>query len=80
MKLAEQCDTAASYIGSIEIGRRFPSLEMIEKMGAALQIQPYLFFLNEQSLAAEQLPNKTKTAILQQFVELTRQIYIPSIL
>jgi len=26
MKLAEFCDTATSYIGDIEIGRRFPSI------------------------------------------------------
>ncbi|GHU79097.1 hypothetical protein FACS189462_4540 [Spirochaetia bacterium] len=32
MKLAEQCHTAASYIGEIEIGRKFPSVEMIEKI------------------------------------------------
>jgi transcriptional regulator with XRE-family HTH domain len=43
-KLAEECETSTSYIGQIEIGNRFPSLEMIEKMAAALQIKPYLFF------------------------------------
>ncbi|GMO50179.1 MAG: hypothetical protein Ta2B_30820 [Termitinemataceae bacterium] len=31
MKLAEKCGTAASYIGEIEIGRKFPSVEMIER-------------------------------------------------
>ena len=46
MKLAEYCDTAASYIGEIEIGRRFPSMEMIEKMADVLRIEPYHFFKN----------------------------------
>ena len=74
MKLAEHCNTVASYIGAIEIGQRFPSLEMIEKMAYALQIQPHLFFLNEQALA-EQLPEKTKTEIIQQLLQITGRIY-----
>jgi len=44
MKLAEYCNTATSYIGDIEIGRRFPSIDMIEKIAAVLKIEPYHFF------------------------------------
>jgi len=44
MKLAEYCDTATSYIGDIEIGRRFPSIDMIEKIADVLRIEPYHFF------------------------------------
>ena len=44
MKLAEYCGTSASYIGEIEIGRKFPSTEMIEKIARILGIEPYLFF------------------------------------
>jgi len=44
MKLAEYCSTSASYIGEIEIGRKFPSTEMIEKIAKTLRIEPYLFF------------------------------------
>lgn len=47
MKLAELCDTAPSYIGEIEIGRRFPSLKLIEKIGKVLQVEPYRFFIDE---------------------------------
>ena len=47
MKLAELCDTAPSYIGEIEIGRRFPSFKLIEKIAQALGIEPYRFFINE---------------------------------
>jgi transcriptional regulator with XRE-family HTH domain len=46
MKLAEYCNTATSYIGDIEIGRRFPSMELIEKIADILRIEPYLFFKN----------------------------------
>ena len=44
MKLAEYCNTATSYIGDIEIGRRFPSIDMIEKIADVLRIEPYHFF------------------------------------
>ena len=44
MKLAEYCNTAPSYIGEIEMGRKFPSTEMIEKIAKALRIEPYHLF------------------------------------
>jgi transcriptional regulator with XRE-family HTH domain len=47
MKLAEMCGTDVSYIGQIEIGRRFPSIGMIEKIAAALRLEPYRLFMNE---------------------------------
>jgi transcriptional regulator with XRE-family HTH domain len=47
MRLAEKCNTAASYIGEIEIGRKFPSIEMIEKIAGALKVEPYRFFMDE---------------------------------
>ena len=47
MKLAELCETAPSYIGEIEIGRRFPSLKLIEKLGQILEVEPYRFFISD---------------------------------
>ena len=47
MKLAEYCNTTTSYIGHIEIGLKFPSMEMIEKMAEILRIEPYLLFKNQ---------------------------------
>jgi transcriptional regulator with XRE-family HTH domain len=47
MKLAELCGSATNYIGEIEIGRRFPSLKLIEKLGQALEIEPYRFFIDD---------------------------------
>jgi transcriptional regulator with XRE-family HTH domain len=55
MKLAEKCDTDASYIGQIEIGRRFPSIELIEKIASALKVEPYRFFMDESSNDCEEL-------------------------
>jgi transcriptional regulator with XRE-family HTH domain len=57
MKLAELCNTATSYIGEIEIGRRFPSLKLIEKIAGALNVEPYEFFIPK--LPALALPPPT---------------------
>jgi len=46
MKLAEHCNTTTSYIGHIETGLKFPSMDMIEKIAEILRIEPYLFFIN----------------------------------
>jgi transcriptional regulator with XRE-family HTH domain len=43
-KLAEKVNTATNYISAIEAGRRFPSVEMLEKIAKALNIDtPELF-------------------------------------
>jgi len=43
-KLAEQAGTATNYISAIEGGRRFPSVEMLEKIAFVLGIDtPELF-------------------------------------
>jgi transcriptional regulator with XRE-family HTH domain len=47
MKLAETCDTDVSYIGQIEMGNRFPSIKLIEKIAQALEVEPYRFFMDE---------------------------------
>jgi transcriptional regulator with XRE-family HTH domain len=61
--LAEKCETSTSYIGQIEIGNRFPSLEMIEKMALALQIKPYLFFCDTDERTEDRIPRKKPKAI-----------------
>ena len=47
MKVAELCDISQNYISEIEIGRRFPSLKLIEKMGQILGVEPYRFFIDD---------------------------------
>ena len=47
MILADKCGTSTAYIGQIEIGNRFPSINMIEKISAALQVKPYELFMDE---------------------------------
>lgn len=45
-KLAELCETDTAYIGQIETRKRFPSLTFVEKIAAALEIEPYLLLKN----------------------------------
>jgi transcriptional regulator with XRE-family HTH domain len=46
-KLAEKVDTSTHYIGQIELGNKFPSPEMLERIAAALEIDsPQLFSMN----------------------------------
>jgi transcriptional regulator with XRE-family HTH domain len=47
MQLAELCDSSTGYIGEIESGKRFLSIDMIEWIAAALKIESYFLFKNE---------------------------------
>ncbi len=47
MQLAELCNSSTGYIGEIESGKRFPSVNMIERIAKALQIESYCLFKNE---------------------------------
>ncbi|GHV77532.1 hypothetical protein AGMMS49942_23530 [Spirochaetia bacterium] len=45
-KLAKKADTTANYIASIEACRRFPSVEVLEKIADALNVDtPELFLI-----------------------------------
>jgi transcriptional regulator with XRE-family HTH domain len=72
MKLAEYCNTAPSYIGQIETGIRFPSLELVEKMAEIMRIEPYHFFKKKGVDNSDSenifplLPNSMKTQIKTQ--------------
>jgi transcriptional regulator with XRE-family HTH domain len=51
-KLADRVDSAANYIAAIEAGRKFPSVEMIEKLAAALEIDTLELFSSKPLGAA----------------------------
>ena len=78
MRLAEKCKTSTSYIGEIEIGKKFPSIEMIDKIAEALNIKPYFLFIEESDLLNKEyagvlLPKKTKSNIAE---EINREVKI----
>jgi transcriptional regulator with XRE-family HTH domain len=74
MRLAEMVGSSASYIGEIEIGRKFPSVELIEKIALALNIEPHSLFIEEKAEKSlrvlglfAQLDNETKADLVEMF-------------
>ena len=49
-KLATLCDTDLSYIGQIEMGKRFPSIKLIEKMAEVLDIEACRLFMDDAGI------------------------------
>ncbi|MEW5817141.1 MAG: helix-turn-helix transcriptional regulator [Spirochaetota bacterium] len=47
MKLAEFCHVSTSFIGEIEIGRKYPSAETLQKLADALGLKPYELFYEQ---------------------------------
>lgn len=76
-KLADMCGTDTSYIGQIEIKKRFPSLHMIEKIASALQTYPYVLFKDTSKNAdnenyeqlAEQISSSVKELVVKTLSE-----------
>jgi transcriptional regulator with XRE-family HTH domain len=45
-KLAEMCVSSQAYIAEIEVGKKFPSPNMIERIASAFDIESYCLFQN----------------------------------
>jgi len=60
MALSELCDMGGNYIGQIEMGRRIPSFEKIEKIAAALEIPSHELFVHETAPKKEEKPLGTR--------------------
>jgi transcriptional regulator with XRE-family HTH domain len=66
-KLAEACNTATSYIGLMEIYKNVPKLSTIERIAAALDIDPLELFKDKNKAPQEQeaeIQNKKKSILL----------------
>lgn len=64
-KLAEKVNTSIHYIGMIEIERKFPSPEMLERIAGALGIDsPELFSMKAFPLEYTILPDLTPPYLL----------------
>ena len=46
MQLAEYCGISPGYITEIEVGKKFPSIGVIEKIASGLKVEPYILFKN----------------------------------
>jgi transcriptional regulator with XRE-family HTH domain len=60
-KLAEKTKTSTNYIGMLETMNKFPSSEMVQKLAAALVIDPTELFCREID-PAESMRNSQKAA------------------
>jgi transcriptional regulator with XRE-family HTH domain len=71
LELALRCDSAQTYISEIEVGKKFPSPDMIEKIAKALNIESWSLFQNTP------IPTQTSTPRLNpsQKQELLSQIH-----
>ena len=89
MQLAEYCGISAGYITEIEVGKKFPSIGVIEKIASRLKIDPYILFKNRTKKSPsdntdnpshlpyyvnKQLQNQLKTRIKAQVNQATSQI------
>ena len=74
MALAEKCGTSASYIGEIEIGKKFPSVEMVQKFADALNIKPYKLFMEENDIYVANLSPQERQRLVEKLQESVEEI------
>jgi transcriptional regulator with XRE-family HTH domain len=72
LQLAEKCNSSQTYIAEIEVGKKFPSLDMIERIAAVLEIESYHLFKNEPIQMED---NKKRQLTPLQRQEISDQIY-----
>ena len=61
---AEKAGTSANYLGEVERGEKFPTLEMIERIATALEVSPSDFFEYE----AEEIDNHILVSKIQRLL------------
>jgi transcriptional regulator with XRE-family HTH domain len=74
MALSLICDTTSNYIGQIEMGRRSPSFEKIEKIASALGIASYELFEHEKDEKKLKTKPKTKDYLIKMPTEVKKEI------
>jgi transcriptional regulator with XRE-family HTH domain len=79
--LAERAGTAPNYIALIEVGKNFPSLQMLEKIAGALNVDPLdLFDKNCFSLVdIDNLQEKLISSLVQVVKESFSECEVKSI-
>lgn len=58
--LAERMGISTTYLAELEIAKKAPSIEVVEKLCASLGIRPYELFLEE---GVDDSPNNSRDAI-----------------
>ncbi len=73
MNLADKVGTSTSYIGEIEIGKKFPSIEMIQKIAYALNIPPFMLFMSEDDIYKKQFSKGESEKLLQEISKTVKE-------
>jgi len=68
-KLAEMCESSQAYIAEIEVGKKFPSPDMIEKIASAFNIESYCLFQNNAAIDTRLLTPLQKQEIIEKIHE-----------
>ena len=74
MALSEMCDTTSNYIGQIEMGRRIPSFEKIEKIAYALEVSPDCLFISENAVEKVEKKPDTKEYLQKMPVKVKKEL------
>lgn len=73
-KLAEMCNSSQAYIAEIEVGNKFPSPDMVERISAALNIESYCLFQNTSSIDERALTPTQRKEIAKKIHDFTAKI------
>jgi transcriptional regulator with XRE-family HTH domain len=73
-KLAEICESSQAYIAEIEVGKKFPSPDMIERIASALEIESYCLFQNNASIETRILTPLQKQEIISKIHEAASRV------
>lgn len=73
-KLAEMCDSSQAYIAEIEVGKKFPSPDMIEKIASAFNIESFYLFQNNITIHTRLLTPLQRKEIINKIHEATIKI------
>lgn len=68
MKLAELSNLSTSYIGDIEIGKKFPSANSLQRIADALGLKPYQLFFDKsgtQNMSKFNMLTKLKSDLIK---------------
>jgi len=73
-KLADLCASTQAYIAEIEVGKKFPSPDMVERIASAFNIESYCLFQNKAISEDKALTPIQRQEIVNQIYENTKKI------
>ena len=73
-KLADLCGSTQAYIAEIEVGKKFPSPDMVERIASAFNIESYYLFQNNNTLDDRVLTPVQRQEIAEQLYRSTLKI------